>query len=150
MTAVVEHTVLPPRQESELVGLLEVLESTDQGALVAPDGTQVSLPGEVYEVLQDVVRAMVRGQAITVAPHHTVMTTQAAADFLGVSRPTLVRMLEEGQIPYTQPSRHRRVLLADLVEYQERTRRDRRELLDEMTRESAGDANLGSGFVSTR
>lgn len=150
MTAVVEHTVLPPQREGELVGLLAALESTDEGVLVAPDGTQVSLPAEVYQVLQEVVRAMSMGQAITVAPHHTVMTTQAAADFLGVSRPTLVRMLENRQIPYSQPGRHRRVLLADLVDYQERTRRERRELLDEMTRESVGDVNLGGGFVTTR
>lgn len=49
--------------------------------------------------------------AITVAPTHTVLTTSEAADLLGISRPTLVRLLEAGEIPYEQPGRHRRVRL---------------------------------------
>lgn len=56
---------------------------------------------------------------------------------LGISRPTLVRLLEEGKIPYTQANRHRRVFLRDVVEYQERHRVFARETLADVRAEAA-------------
>ena len=66
------------------------------------------LPEEVYRVLVEVVEAMREGKAITLVPRTQRLTTQEAADFLGISRPTLVKFLEDGKIPYDQPGRHRR------------------------------------------
>jgi excisionase family DNA binding protein len=74
----------------------------------------IELPDERYEVLKDVVAALSQGLAITVAPQHTVLTTGQAADLLGVSRPTLVRLFE-GEIPFDKPGRHRRIRLGDLL-----------------------------------
>jgi excisionase family DNA binding protein len=153
MTAVLDHTVLPPADEASLLrSIAAVLSRNGSAALVGPDGTQIVLPAEVYEVLSEVVTAMADGQAITIAPHDTILTTQAAADLLGVSRPTLVRLLETGEIPFSQPGRHRRVALADLMAYQGRNRTSRRETLDAMTTEAAADdAYRGvNGFVQTR
>ncbi|MFN2495229.1 MAG: helix-turn-helix domain-containing protein [Pseudonocardiaceae bacterium] len=81
------------------------------------------LPDELYEVLRDVVAALSQGPAITVAPQHTVLTTSQTADLLGASRPTLVRLLEAGKIPFDKPGRHRRIRLGDLLAYQQRPRR---------------------------
>lgn len=141
MSAVLEHTVLPPGNDdaSTLPGIVAVLERNDRAALVGLDGAQIVLPVEVYEVLRDVVTAMANGQAITIAPHDTILTTQEAANLLGISRPTLVRLLEAGEIPFTQPGRHRRVSLADLIAYQRRVRTSRRKTLDAMTNEAAED-----------
>jgi excisionase family DNA binding protein len=82
------------------------------------------------------VAALSQGLAITVAPQHTVLTTGQAADLLGVSRPTLVRLLEAGEIPFNKPGRHRRIRLGDLLAYQQRARRARAVGLDEMVRVS--------------
>lgn len=140
MRAVLEHTVLPPADDaSTLPGIVAVLERNDRAALVGLDGAQIVLPVEVCEVLRDVVTAMANGQAITIAPHDTILTTQEAANLLGISRPTLVRLLEAGEIPFTQPGRHRRVSLADLIAYQRRVRTSRRKTLDAMTNEAAED-----------
>ena len=87
-------------------------------------------------MLRDVLEALSQGLAITVAPVHTVLTTSQAAQLLGISRPTLVRLLESGEIPFEQPARHRRVRLADVLAYQERARRARAAGLDEMVRTS--------------
>lgn len=88
------------------------------------------LPAEVFEVLRDVVTAMAQGQAVTVASVHQRLTTQEAASLLGISRPTFVKLLEEGEIPYEQPGRHRRVLLSDVLAYRKRRSTQGREALD--------------------
>lgn len=150
MSMLLEHTVLPPAAGSTLPDLSAALEEASSSSLVGPDGAQIALPDEVFEVLRDAVRAMAQGQAITLAPHDTVMTTQGAAEFLGISRPTLVRLLTAGEIPFTQPNRHRRVRLSDLVEYQARSRHARREILADLSRDATADGASGGGFEATR
>ena len=121
-----------------MVDLARFLEQhNESAALLGPDGEQAPLPMEVYQVLKQVVNAMREGQAITVAPLSQRLTTQQAADLLGVSRPTLVKLLNEHEIPYEQPAsgRHRRLRLRDVLEYRDRRRTDRRARLDEMTRQ---------------
>ncbi|MFC5993479.1 helix-turn-helix domain-containing protein [Pseudonocardia hispaniensis] len=136
-----ERTVLPDEPAERMVDLLVALKTHGRPALVAADGTHIELPEELYEVLKDVVAALSQGLAITVAPQHTVLTTSQAADLLGVSRPTVVRLLEAGEIPFDKPGRHRRIRLRDLLAYQERARRARAAGLDEMVRASE-DAGL--------
>lgn len=60
------------------------------------------------------------------------LTTSQAADFLGISRPTLVKMLEEGEIPYEKPRRHRKVYLKDLIAYKEEQYKKREQALTEL------------------
>jgi excisionase family DNA binding protein len=81
------------------------------------------------------------GKVITIVPRTQRLTTQEAADFLGVSRPTLVKLLEEGKIPYEQPGRHRRILFSDILDYVERRKGERRAILNRMT-EDANEAGL--------
>lgn len=134
-----ERTLLPPRHPESLADVLAALRPAPRDqvpALVAKDGSRTVLPDELFEVLRDVASALSQGLAVTVAPQHTTLTTSEAADLLGVSRPTLVRLLERGEIPYEQPARHRKVRLADLLAYQERTRRARSAGLDDMVRQS--------------
>ncbi|CAL8971681.1 hypothetical protein TESS_TESS_00284 [Tessaracoccus sp. O5.2] len=111
---------------------------TEPAALLGPDGQTVALPLEAYRVLVDVVHAMRDGKAITVAPIDQLLTTQQAADFLGISRPTLVKLLESGEIPHESPGagRHRRVRLRDVLDYQDRKRSRRRLVLDELTHDA--------------
>ncbi len=100
--------------------------------LVFGNGEEVELPPDIMEILGNVAAAMHNGRAITVAPTNTVLSTQEAADLLGISRPTLVRLLEEGAIPFMKPRRHRRVQLVDLLEYQERQRQRANQALSDI------------------
>lgn len=139
-TATMHSTTLPPEDLEPMLDLSHFLERvTEPAVLVGPDGQTVGLPMEAYRALIDIVRAMSQGRAITVAPVDQLLTTQEAADFLGISRPTLVKLLESGRIPFKRPtaSRHRRVQLADVVAYQRQSARDRSDALDTMTREAA-------------
>ena len=141
-TTLHEQTVMPPTDLSSLSRFANGLSSVPARArLVGPDGSELELPAEMYELLRHVVTALSQGVAISIAPRHTMLTTQEAADLLGISRPTLVRLLTVGEIPHTMRGRHRRVLLRDIVDYQERTRTERAHTLDDMTAD-AEDAGL--------
>ncbi|WP_336248985.1 helix-turn-helix domain-containing protein [Stomatohabitans albus] len=95
-------------------------------------GTSIDLPPDVLPVLIQVIEAMSQGLAISLVPHNMVLTTQEAADMLGISRPTLVRMLEDGKIPFERRNRHRRLYLRDVVEYRERQRLVSHDALSDM------------------
>lgn len=155
MTTARKRTILPPDEgEAALVKALSDFVTANKAPLrlVAEDGTEVALPPVVQNALVDVVHLMDNGKAITMAPHNTLLTTQEAADLLDISRPTLVKLLVEGKIPYEQPGKHRRIRVEDLVEYQERFRVERREALRRMTREAqeAGLYDLDYPFIETR
>lgn len=141
-TALRERTVLPPSEGSDLSRLarrLAEIKPPARARLVGPDGSTIDLPHELYKVLRDVVSALSQGLAISIAPHNTMLTTQEAADLLNISRPTLVRLLTDGEIPYTMRGRHRRIMLRDVLDYRERTRRERRRTLDQMAAEAEED-----------
>lgn len=137
-------TVLPPADMEAMLDLSRFLEHVSEpAALLGPDGQTVPLPMEAYKVLVKVVASMRAGKAITIAPLDQQLTTQEAANFLGISRPTLVKLLDQGEISFERPAsgRHRRVRLSDVLEFQRRKRASRRAALDEFT-EQAAEAGL--------
>ncbi|WP_137994346.1 helix-turn-helix domain-containing protein [Streptomyces vilmorinianum] len=136
MNSTAEDRTLLPEHRAEIAELRAFLDRTptasEPALLRGPDGTTKALPAEVYEALVVVVHALSEGKAVTVAPKQTTLTTQEAAEMLGVSRPTLVKLLDQGDIPFTRPGRHRRVLLTDILAYRELRRSTRRSGLDEL------------------
>ncbi|WP_305787763.1 helix-turn-helix domain-containing protein [Symbioplanes lichenis] len=137
-----ERTVIPPDDLSSLTRFANGLARNDTRAparLIGPDGSELELPDDLYDLLRDVVTALSHGVAVSIAPRNTMLTTQEAADLLNISRPTLVRLLTDGEIPHNLRGRHRRVLLRDVLDYQDRIRDDRRRALDQMTVEAEED-----------
>lgn len=90
----------------------------------AKSGDRVELPVEVYKVVYQVVEAMRAGLAVTVAPQTQKLTTQQAADLLGISRPTLIKMLNANRIPYDRIGSHRRILLRDVLAFRNQRREE--------------------------
>jgi excisionase family DNA binding protein len=136
------HTYLAADSDEELYrafadALKAVPEATKhRPALVAADGTEVPLPRELHDALLQVALALQAGMGVNVAPLNATLTTQECADYLGVSRPTIVRLLDSGEIPMSRPGRHRYVRLVDLIAYAEQVRRTRADALDELARDA--------------
>ncbi|MDX1587795.1 MAG: helix-turn-helix domain-containing protein [Oleiphilaceae bacterium] len=96
------------------------------------ESDELLLPGHVLQILLDVLSEISQGNAISLIPYHQEVSTQDAANLLNVSRPFLVRLLEEGEIPFRKVGAHRRVRLQDVLNYKEKTDHRRRKALDEL------------------
>jgi len=149
MTAVLDPVIVNPCADTELSEVQALLDNSTDIRITDGD-TEVKLSQALASVLRDAVSAMTNGQFVTVTSLNQVMTTQQAADFLGVSRPTIVKFLDEGRIPSTRPNHHRRVRLQDLITFRDRLPEERRALLADMISESQSFPHFGGDFVETR
>ena len=127
LEALEQQTYLPERAD-EVAEVLRFIRAHDEARVPTPvpryflagagSQEQVELPEAVFRVLLQVVEAMSAGKAVTVAPQSKLLTTQQAADLLGVSRPTVVKLIEDGVLPAETPGKRRRMVqLDDLLLY---------------------------------
>jgi excisionase family DNA binding protein len=96
----------------------------------------VPLPARAVEMIVAVLTAMAERKPISLIPHTAELTAQQAADFLNVSRPHLVGLLEKERIPYRKVGRHRRVRVADLQAFKEESNRSPQEAIASMVAEA--------------
>lgn len=126
--------------EQDQIGRLdeELSEVRGEGAvrLVTAGGREVELPPSVLEALARLVHQMARGNAVSLVPVGEMLTTQQAADLLGVSRPHLVRLLEDGELPFEKVGTHRRIRFEDLMAYKRVRDEQRRDALRRVTEEA--------------
>jgi excisionase family DNA binding protein len=109
--------------------------------LISSDGSAIELTPVLERVIRLISQDWASHRAISVVSHESKMTTQQAADFMGISRPTLIKYLEEFSVPVTMIGRHRKVAFADLQELQKKVRAKRTQAVREMRRiaEAAGE-----------
>ena len=108
----------------------------------ARDEDTVELPPPAAQLLVDILENMAAGSPVTVLRNDAELTTQQAADFLNVSRPFLVDLLETGAVPFRKVGTHRRVRFDDLRTYKETTDDARRKSLDELA-DDAQELDMG-------
>jgi excisionase family DNA binding protein len=130
----------------ELRNMVRLAEGGVRPVLLDPTGNPIALPAALGDVFVAILQAMQEKQAVVLLREDQALTSQAAADFLGVSRQYLVRLLEQGAIPFHRVGTHRRVLLNDLETFRLERSRCRKVALDTSTRELA-DAGLYDRFA---
>lgn len=114
--------------------LAAILGRGESARLRLIDGDQeITLPVHALHLLHDILNQMAEGNAVALVPYEAELTTQQAADFLNVSRPYLVGLLERGAIPFRKVGTRRRVLFRDLAAYRDQTQADMRQAADELT-----------------
>jgi excisionase family DNA binding protein len=102
------------------------------GELAGDDALVV--PRQAVIMFAQVLGFLANGQGVNVTPLNAMFTTQQAADFLNVSRPYLIKLLEEGKIQYEKVGTHRRVAFGELLEYKRGDEQERKQAADELTR----------------
>lgn len=143
--------VLPNKNETALAEkssrkLAAYVQSTKAPTfqIVEPDGkvTKISFPVSALKLLIDILVQMAEGNAVTLLPIHAELTTQEAANLLNVSRPYLVKLLDDKKIPYRKVGTRRRVLAEDILKYKENIDNERLKTLGKLTKQ-AQDLDMG-------
>ncbi len=106
-----------------------------QGGTVFIEGERgrVSLPAPVTHKIEALLAVYAEGHVPSVLAPQDDLTTQEAADILGFARPTVVKMMDDGRLPFQKPGTHRRVRRADLMAFQASLQEDRQSALVELS-----------------
>lgn len=132
---------LPPSEHEATIArtskqLLSRYAREDQSLTVqvtdADHDEPIELPAGAVTLLLDILGAMASGQGVTIIPEAAELTTMQAADILHVSRPFLIKLLEEGQIPYRRVGKHRRIRMEDVMNYKRAIDQQRETVLDQL------------------
>jgi excisionase family DNA binding protein len=124
---------IPAKQKSQIRELRQLIQSGET-KLVGPDGRQVAIPPPVHDLLLVILNSLNAGKAISIVPEHRQLTTQSAANILGVSRVFLVALLENGEMPFHRVGTHRRVYPRHLLDYKRRRDAARHAAIDNMAK----------------
>jgi len=137
------NTVMPSEQDTKLatessriLSAIEATEATNEFRVRLDGGEVLRLPSAVKTLLMHLLTEMSRGNAVTIIPIHAELTTQEAADFLNVSRPYLIGLLEKGEVKFHMVGTHRRIKFEDLASYKEKKDRKSEEALLELTNQA--------------
>lgn len=151
MNALLERTepIAPTANEMKLATesvsrLARAVKNRRQSVRVQIESDQeaIAIPMSAFRLFANILAEMAKGNAVTLIPIHAELTTQQAADLLNVSRPYLVRLIEEGTLPARTVGTHRRVRFEDLMRYKHETRALRLKALEELSAQ-AQELNLG-------
>lgn len=138
--------LVPSKSDSELAAIASrtLARAKDQTLKLSLDGgKELILPKSMTEFLVRILTELSNGNMVDIVPVHAELTTQEAANHLNVSRPFLIKLLEQGKIPYHKVGTHRRILFAELRSFMADQETKREAAMTEM---AALNQELGLGY----
>jgi excisionase family DNA binding protein len=152
MTALAHRQPPPSVQEAALArssgqSLARLIRKNRPLTLKVTDSDQeqpIELPPGAVLLLLDILDAMAAGRGITLIPENAELTTVQAADVLNVSRPFVIKLLEEKALPCRKVGAHRRIRMEDVMAYKARIDADREAVLDQLAAD-AQEHDMGYG-----
>ena len=138
----------PTKQEQQtamesydaLRAMLKQLDTENPEIEIDETEQRIKIPLRALKLLAKILKATSQGKTISIVPIAKELTTQAAADLLGCSRPHFVKLLESGEIAFTKVGKHRRVKFEDVMKYKAIKKKEREAYLIEIMK---GDEELG-------
>lgn len=130
------------RQSSRILAACIGQGSSARLRVIDGDG-EMEVPVSALRMLVDILANMAEGNAVSIVPIHAELTTQQAADFLGVSRPYLVGLVDAGEIPHHKVGTHRRIFFRDVLAYRKQRMGQSLAALDALSEQAQ---KLGMGY----
>lgn len=133
-----ENIITKPSKKEQKIALesfnaleeaLERLHTDSPEIEIEETEAKIKIPLKALKLLARILEVTSQGKSISIVPVATEMTTQAAADLLGCSRPYLIKLLEEGEIEFAKIGKHRRVKFEDVMAYKKKMKAKQQELL---------------------
>ena len=137
----------PDTESAEIQELYRLFLLEKAPALIGPDRESIPLPESIYDILLQVLGYMRQGKGVSVIPVMQELTTQQAANLLGVSRPFLIDLLNRSEIPFHKTGTHRRIYRKDVMDYQARRDRDRKRILAEIAKRAVAEGDYDQMYV---
>ena len=146
MKFIYSFRLLPSKEDSALAREASRAIATKQPSELRvrlDDGQELVLPKAATRLIAHLLTEMAQGNAVTIIPIHAYLTTQEAADYLNVSRPYLIGLLEAGKINFQMVGTHRRIRFEDLMTFKKASEKRRLEIMDELAAQSQAE---GMGY----
>jgi len=115
-----------------LSSMLDQLDTKTPEIEIVETQEKIKIPINALKLLVKILKETSQGKPISIVPIATEMTTQAVAEFLGCSRPHVVKLLEDGKISFTKIGKHRRVKFEDVVNYKKEQKAIQKSLINKM------------------
>lgn len=140
-----EEAVLARSCSQGLSAVIDTKSNSQEITLTDRDGVahKVSIPVSALRLFVELLTQLGEGNMVKLVPIHAELTTQEAADLLNISRPTLIKLLNEGALPYHRAGNRRKILFSDLQAYKVKLEKERLAALEEL---GELDQELGMGY----
>ena len=140
-----EEVALAKISSRELSAFLETKADTQALSITDKEGTAhpVEIPVSALRLLVEVLTQLGEGNTVNLIPVHAELTTQEGADMLNVSRPTFIKLLDGGKVPFHRSGNRRKVKFTDVYDYKQQINQQRLATLEEL---SALDQEMGMGY----
>lgn len=115
-----------------LAASLEQIHSEAPEIEIEETEEKIRIPIGALKLLAKILKEISQGRPVSIVPIATEMTTQAAAELLGCSRPHIVKLLEEGKLPYTKVGKHRRIKYEDVIRYKKEVKSHQKRIIGEV------------------
>ncbi|WP_205964680.1 helix-turn-helix domain-containing protein [Paraglaciecola marina] len=140
-----EEVALAKLSSQALSAVMETSGEVQQFNVVGKDGENhpLTLPASAVKLMIELLTQLGQGNSVNITPIHAELTTQEAADILNMSRPTLIKLLDGSDIPYSRKGNRRKVAFVDVMAFKQNMDNKRLASLDELT---ALDQELELGY----
>ncbi|MCC5936228.1 MAG: helix-turn-helix domain-containing protein [Lunatimonas sp.] len=136
----IENIERPSKEEQKaamlsydaLAAALDQIHSEYPEIEIEETNDRIKIPLKALQLLAKILKETSNGKPVSIVPIATEITTQAAAELIGCSRPHLVKLLENGEISFTKVGKHRRIKYQDIINYKRKMKEEQRKLLIEI------------------